>query len=61
MSNLSTRSIESEYEAVRLAPEPRVALLAFLQSTYGAAAELAVWEKSLSCEIGRKGVPRIFD
>lgn len=47
------------YEAVRSAPEPRAALLEFLQSTYDAAAGLAGWEKSLSCALGRKGVPRI--
>ncbi len=47
------------YEAVRAAPDPRGALLEFLQSTYDAAAGLAGWEKSLSCAIGRKGVPRM--
>jgi hypothetical protein len=49
------------YEAVRSAPEPRAALLEFLQSTYEAAAGLAAWEKNLSCAIGRKGAPRIVD
>ena len=47
------------YEAVRSAPEPRAALLEFLQSTYDAAAGLAKWQESLSCEIGRQGLPRI--
>lgn len=47
------------YEAVRSAREPDATLLAFLQSTYDAAAGLAGWEKSLSCTLGRKGVPRI--
>ena len=47
------------YEAVRLAPHPRAALLEFLQSTYDAAAGLAGWEENLSCAIGQKGVPRI--
>lgn len=47
------------YEAVRAAPDPRGVLLEFLQSTFDAAAGLAGWEKSLSCALGRKGVPRI--
>jgi hypothetical protein len=46
------------YEAVRAAPDPHAALLAFLQSTYDAAAALAGWDKGLSCAIGRKGLPR---
>ena len=48
------------YEAIRTAPDPRVALLAFLQSTFDAAAGMAGWEKSLSCAPGLKGVPRII-
>lgn len=48
------------YEAVRTASDPRAALLEFLQTTYDYAAKLAGWEKSLSCEIGRKGAPRII-
>lgn len=47
------------YEVVRSSQCPRAALLEFLQSTYDAAAGLAEWDKSLSCAIGRKGVPRI--
>lgn len=34
------------YEAVRLAPDPDGALMAFLQSTYEAAADLAGWDRS---------------
>jgi hypothetical protein len=33
------------YEAVRTAPDPDAALLAFLQSTYAAAAESAAWDR----------------
>lgn len=33
------------YEAVRTAPDPDAALLAFLQSTYEAAADLADWDR----------------
>lgn len=46
------------YEAVRSASDPRAALLAFLQSTYDAAAKLGDWDESLSCALGRKGAPR---
>jgi hypothetical protein len=47
------------YEAVRTAPEPDAALLAFLHSTYDAAADLAHWDRdALECEEGRPGVPR---
>lgn len=35
------------YEAVRRAPEPDAALLAFAQSTYDAAADLGRWERKL--------------
>jgi hypothetical protein len=35
------------YEAVRTASDPRAALLAFLQSTYDAAADLARWDRPL--------------
>ncbi len=48
-----------EYEAVRTDADPDAALLAFLQSTYDAAADLAKWDRAaLDCEIGRPGVPR---
>ena len=33
------------YEAVRTAPDPDAALLAFLESTYDAAAERADWDR----------------
>ena len=44
------------YEAVRTAPDPEAALLAFLESTYRAAADLGGWDRqALECE---RGVPR---
>jgi hypothetical protein len=47
------------YEAVRAAPDPHAALLAFLQSTYAAAADAGKWDRAaLECGIGRPGVPR---
>ncbi len=47
------------YEAMRTAPEPDQALLAFLQSTYEAAANAAGWDRdALECAIGEPGVPR---
>ncbi|HLY78951.1 MAG TPA: DUF5996 family protein [Caulobacteraceae bacterium] len=47
------------YEAVRTAPDPDAALLAFLQSTYEAAADRAGWDRAaLECAEGRIGVPR---
>jgi hypothetical protein len=47
------------YEAVRTAPDPDAALLAFLQSTYEAAADRAGWNRAaLECTEGRLGVPR---
>jgi hypothetical protein len=48
------------YEAVRAAKEPERALLAFLQSTYEAAAELGKWDRPpLECELGKKGAVRV--
>lgn len=47
------------YEAVRSAAHPRETLLAFLESTYGAASGLAGWDTDLTCAIGRKRVPRV--
>jgi hypothetical protein len=48
-----------DYEAVRSAVDPDAALLAFLRSTYGAAADLAQWDRAaLECEAGRPRVPR---
>jgi hypothetical protein len=48
-----------DYEAVRGAADPDGALLAFLQSTYEAAANLGGWDRAaLECAIGEPGVPR---
>jgi Family of unknown function (DUF5996) len=47
------------YDAVRAAPDPDAALLAFLQSTYDAAAIAGKWDRpALECEPGLPGVPR---
>jgi len=47
------------YNAVRAAPDPDAALLAFLQSTYEAAAGAGGWERAaLECPPGTPGVPR---
>jgi hypothetical protein len=47
------------YEAVRTAPEPDAMLLAFLQSTYEAAASAARWDRAaLECARGDAGIPR---
>ncbi len=47
------------YEMVRTAPDPDAALMAFLQSTYDAAADLGRWDRAaLECEEGRPGRPR---
>jgi hypothetical protein len=47
------------YDAVRAAPDPDTALLAFLQSTYDAAAEAGSWDRTaLECVPGLPGVPR---
>ncbi len=47
------------YEAVRRAPDPEAALMAFLQTTYEAAAEAGGWDRAaLECALGRPGVPR---
>ena len=48
------------YERVRQAADPDEALLAFLQSTYDAAADLAQWDRAaLECEEGEVGRPRV--
>ncbi|GGK23994.1 DUF5996 family protein [Salinarimonas ramus] len=45
------------YEAVRTAEDPQATLLAFLESTYTAAAETAAWDRAaLECA---RGVPRV--
>ncbi|KQW82384.1 DUF5996 family protein [Brevundimonas sp. Root1279] len=47
------------YEAVRQATDPDAALLAFLQSTYEAAADLGGWDRAdLECAEGVPGRPR---
>ncbi len=47
------------YEAVRAAPDPDAALLAFLSSTYAAAADAAHWDRAaLECALGEPGRPR---
>ena len=47
------------YDAVRTAREPERALLAFLQSTYNAAADLAKWDRAaLECGLGQAGMVR---
>ena len=47
------------YEAVRTAPTPDATLLAFLQSTYEAAAQSAAWDCAvLECARGQPRVPR---
>jgi hypothetical protein len=47
------------YEAVRTAKEPARELMAFLQSTYDAAADLAKWDRAaLECGLGEKGKVR---
>jgi len=48
-----------DYEAVRTADNPDRALLAFLESTYVAAADLAGWDRpALECAPGRPRIPR---
>jgi catechol 2,3-dioxygenase-like lactoylglutathione lyase family enzyme len=47
------------YEAVRTAADPDAALLAFLESTYAAAADLAAWDRQgLEAPLGQPGRPR---
>ena len=47
------------YEAVRSAADPEAILMAFLQSTYEAAANAGRWDRaSLECDFGAPGVPR---
>jgi hypothetical protein len=43
------------YDVVRTAREPEAALMAFLQSTYDAAADLGRWDRqALECELGER-------
>jgi hypothetical protein len=47
------------YDAVRTASDPDGVLMAFLQSTYAAAANLARWDRAaLECPLGEPGIPR---
>jgi hypothetical protein len=47
------------YDAVRTAPDPDAALLAFLETTYAAAADMARWDRgALDCPYGVPGRPR---
>ena len=47
------------YDAVRTAPDPEAALMAFLQSTYAAAADRAGWDRAaLDADIGEPRRPR---
>jgi hypothetical protein len=48
-----------EYEAVRSSANPDAAVLAFLESTYAAAADLGGWDRAaLDCALGQPRVPR---
>lgn len=50
------------YDEVRRAADPDATLLAFLESTYEAAADAAGWGRAaLECSPGRPGVPRPVD
>ena len=52
-------SVIAEHEAVRNAADPDAALLAFLESTYAAAADLGGWDRAaLECAEGQIGAPR---
>jgi hypothetical protein len=47
------------YDAVRQARDPEATLLAFLQSTYNAAADLGAWDRAaLECIVGEPRRPR---
>lgn len=49
-----------DYEAVRSAPDPDAKLLAFLQATYDAAADLGGWDRAhLECDPGVPRRPRV--
>jgi hypothetical protein len=48
------------YDAVRKTADPKATLLAFLQSTYVAAAETGKWNRAeLECELGEPRKPRL--
>ncbi|MGM8887382.1 DUF5996 family protein, partial [Psychrobacter sp. 1U2] len=47
------------YDAVRTSDDPDATLMAFLQSTYEAAANLGDWDRdALECALGKPKVPR---
>jgi hypothetical protein len=47
------------YDAIRRSSDPEAALMAFLQSTYAAAANLGGWDRdALECPLGELGRPR---
>jgi Family of unknown function (DUF5996) len=49
------------YDSVRTAPDPDAAVIAFLESTYEAAARTADWDRAaLECPQGRPAVPRVL-
>jgi hypothetical protein len=57
--NASLGEFVLPYETVRSAPDPQAALLAFLASTYAAAADAGAWDRAaLECDLGRPGIPR---
>jgi hypothetical protein len=48
------------YDAVRTASDPAATLMAFLQSTYDAAADSGKWDRAaLECPLGEKGKVRV--
>lgn len=49
------------YEAVRTSANPEATLMAFLESTYEAAAALSNWDRSQECARGLKGEPLPID
>ena len=49
------------YEAVRTSADPEATLMAFLESTYDAAASLGDWDRSQECSRGQKGKPLPID
>ncbi|HEX7693592.1 MAG TPA: DUF5996 family protein, partial [Sphingomonas sp.] len=57
--NPELREFILPYAVVRAADDPDAALMAFCQSTYDAAADLAQWDRaSLECPLGKPRVPR---
>jgi hypothetical protein len=49
------------YDAVRQSDDPEATLLAFLESTYEAAASRGDWDRSLECAAGMVGKPPAID